>query len=87
MGGKVFSQLQQLLIRFLKLRQAANIKDIPLITKETDLVDDLGVDSLETMELMGVIEKEFQIKANLNEIISKRKVSEIVDYIIELQKK
>lgn len=86
MREKVFSRLQQLLNEFLKLKQAANIKDVPEISEKTDLMDDLGVDSIETMDLMGIIEKEFQIKADLKDIMSKRKVSDIVEYILELQK-
>ena len=82
---EVFDRLKKVLTALLKIFRERDIQKRPKLDWETDLVDDLGVDSLESMDLMNAIEEEFQVSPNLEEANSKRKLSEIVDYIITLQ--
>jgi acyl carrier protein len=83
----VFTRLQSLLNGFLKVMREKDIKKRPKITWETDLIDDLGVDSLETLDLMNAIEEEFQVNPDLHEANSKRKIYQVVDYIFALQQR
>lgn len=85
MDDKVYEQFRELLLNFLKLRQAQNILDCPTISATTDLVEDLGIDSLEMFDLVQIIEKEFGVKVVLKEVVTKRKVAEVVDYIVDLR--
>ena len=82
---EVFDRLKKVLTALLKIFRERDIQKRPRLDWGTDLVDDLGVDSLESMDLMNAIEEEFQVSPNLEEANSKRKLSQIVDYIIVLQ--
>lgn len=84
---EVYDRLKALLTRLLKIMKEVKPEDRPELTWKTDLVDDLGVDSLETLDLMNAIEEEFQVSPNLNEANSKRKIRQVVDYIIELSER
>ena len=54
------------------------------ITEQTDIYSDLGIDSVESLDFLTVLEEEFKINPDQFEANQKRTVSEIVDYIIEL---
>lgn len=82
---EVFEKLSKVLSNLLKIFREKDLQKRPQLDWGTDLMDDLGVDSLESMDLMNAIEEEFQVSPNLEEANSKRKLSQIVDYIIELQ--
>lgn len=81
----VFDRLHIILKDLLKIYKERGIGENPIIDMNTDVIDDLGVDSLESLDLMNAIEDEFQINPNVNEINYKRKIFQIVDYIIELR--
>lgn len=82
---EVFERLKKVLINMLKIMREKKPENRPKIEWSTDLIDHLGVDSLESIDLMNAIEEEFQVSPNLNEANSKRTVSQIVDYILELE--
>ena len=82
---EAFERLKVLLTNLLKIYREKKIEDRPKLTLETDLIDELGVDSLESLDLMNAIEEEFQVSPNMNEVNSKTKIGQIVDYILELQ--
>ncbi len=79
---QVFSRLERILKDLLKTFQAGNNVQI---TWDTDIVDDLGIDSVETLDLLNAIEEEFNVNPNISEVNVKRKISDIIDYIIELK--
>lgn len=81
---EVFERLKILLTNLLKIYKERKIEDRPKLSLETDLIDELGVDSLESLDLMNAIEEEFHVSPNMNEANSKRKIHQIVDYILEL---
>ncbi len=56
-------------------------KDAELITLETHLVDDLGADSLDAVDLIMAIEDEFGIELDDEAAQNVRKVSDLVSYI------
>ena len=80
----VFGRLKKIFIKLLKVMQEKHPEDRPQIGLETDLVDDLGIDSVETLDLMNAIEEEFNIIPNVHDANWRRKISEVVDYIVEL---
>jgi len=51
------------------------------ITKEASFIDDLGADSLDTVELVMALEEEFGIEIPDEEAEKITKVGEAVDYI------
>ncbi len=83
----VFNRLKILLTNLLKVYKEKKIENSPQISLNTDLIVDLGVDSLESLDLMNAIEEEFQVSPNMNEANSKRTVHQIVDYIVELKQR
>ena len=56
------------------------------ITPETDVVNDLGADSLDFAEILAGVEDEFDLVITDDESLSISKVSEIVEYIEGLLK-
>ena len=83
----VFKQLQSILMDLLKVRQEKDPGNRQVLSWDTDLVDDLGIDSVETLDLLNVIEDRFDINPDIHEVNSLRKVHEIVDYVVQLQQK
>ena len=56
-------------------------KDANSITLDTHLVDDLGADSLDAVDLIMAIEDEFGIELDDETAQNVRKVSDLVSYI------
>ena len=84
---EIFERLKAVLTNLLKIFKEERPELRPKLTLNTDLIDELGVDSLESLDLMNAIEEEFQVSPNMNEANSKRKIHQIVDYIIELKQR
>jgi len=81
----IFDRLKTILLSLLKTMKEKDPSKRPVLDWGTDLQEDLGVDSLESLDVMNAIEEEFDVSPNLNEATSRRKISDIVDYIVELQ--
>ena len=60
------------------------IKEGVVITEDTDLVDDLALDSLEVMELLLDIEDHFDISVPINILPSIRTVKDVILQIKKL---
>jgi acyl carrier protein len=56
------------------------------ITRETDLMNDLGADSLDLVELIMTLEEEYGVSATDESVYEHRTVGEIADYIETLVK-
>jgi len=56
------------------------------ITRETDLMNDLGADSLDLVELIMTLEEEYGVSATDESIYEHKTVGEIADYIESLVK-
>lgn len=85
--NEIFERVKKVLVSMLKIFREKKTESRPALLWDTDIIDDLGVDSLETLDIMNALEEEFQVSPSLNEVNSKRKLGQIVDYIIELQNK
>ena len=57
-----------------------NIDDA-VITEETSFKDDLGVDSLDLLELVMAFEEEYNIELNPEELEGIQTVGDVMDYI------
>ena len=59
--------------------------DLESITMDTNLIDDLGADSLDVVELIMSLEDEFGIAISDNDAAQLYTVGRIVDYLEKLQ--
>lgn len=62
------------------LAEQLNI-DANVITLESNVIDDLGADSLEVVEMLMLLEDEFNITVNDDESLKLKTVGDIVDLI------
>ena len=60
--------------------------DPDTITRDTDLMNDLGADSLDLVELIMTLEEEYGVNATDESIYEHKTVGEISDYIETLVK-
>lgn len=51
------------------------------VTEEMNLIDDLGLDSLEAMELMMEVENKFGVEIPQDDISNFVKVQDFIDYL------
>ena len=58
--------------------------DANSITRDTNILDDLGADSLDLVELIMTLEEEYGIVVTDEEIYSCKTAGEIADYIEKL---
>jgi len=56
-------------------------QDISVINEKSNLINDLGADSLDTVELVMAIEEEFKIEISDTESENITDIQSIVDYI------
>jgi len=56
------------------------------ITREADIMNDLGADSLDLVELIMTLEEEYGVSATDESVYENRTVGEIADYIETLVK-
>ena len=62
------------------INEQLNIDDA-VITEETSFKDDLGVDSLDLLELVMAFEEEYNIELNPEELEGILTVGDVMDYI------
>lgn len=73
----VFEKIRQLLAEQFGV-------DEDSITMETSFIDDLNADSLDIVELIMVIEEEFEITINDDDVENVKTVGDVVNYITEV---
>ena len=72
---------------FEKMREAlaAQFKiDLEDITEDTDIMDDLGADSLDLVELIMALEEEYGIIVEDDSVYEHKTLGEIADYVESL---
>lgn len=62
------------------IRDQLNIDDVE-ITEETSFKDDLGVDSLDLLELVMAFEEEYSIELDPEELEGIQTVGDVMDFI------
>lgn len=72
---------EEILSRLISVIQEILCDDSVEITEESGLVDELGLDSLEAMELMMEVENEFDVTIPESEIGDFSKIKDFIDYL------
>jgi len=75
----IFDKIKEVLAEQLEV-------DPDSITRETDLMSDLGADSLDLVELIMTLEEEYGVSAVDESVYENKTVGEIADYIETLVK-
>lgn len=70
----VFEQVKESLAEILS-------KDMDMIDMDTKLVDDLGVDSIESVELIMAVEEVYDITIPEEDAMAMKTVGDVVEYI------
>lgn len=70
----VFEKVKNILVKELSL-------DADQVTMEANLIDDLGVDSLDIFEVVMSLEEAFEIEISNDDIEDIKTVGDIVNYI------
>ena len=74
---------------FEKIREALSVQfgvDPDKITRETDVMNDLGADSLDLVELIMTLEDEYSITVTDESVYEHKTAGEIADFIESLLK-
>jgi len=72
---------------FEKIREALAVQfevDIEKITRDTDVMNDLGADSLDLVELIMTLEDEYGVSVTDESVYEHKTVGEIADFIESL---
>jgi len=67
--------------KLLKILSKYSITDKKKITKDLTLIGDLGLDSMDFVDLIADLEKEFDIKVNDKEVLEIKTVGDIEEYV------
>ncbi|MDX2471970.1 MAG: acyl carrier protein [SAR324 cluster bacterium] len=61
--------------------------DLPkdVVTLDANLIDDLGLDSIDAIDLIVLLEKESGVKLNLEDLMSIQTVGDVITKIEEVQ--
>lgn len=80
--NEIFRQLKKVIEQILQVARERDLRKKPEVRWETHLINELGVDSLEIMDLAAAVEKEFGITLEVQKFASEGTVRDIVSYIL-----
>ncbi|HJD60769.1 MAG TPA: acyl carrier protein [Rickettsia endosymbiont of Columbicola hoogstraali] len=83
MEFKIMSKVDNIAQKVIKIIADNQGKKIEEISVDSRFAEDLGVDSLSTVEIMMEIEKEFGVDVPDEEATKIKKVADVVNYIKE----
>ena len=75
---EIFERVKKVIEKLLHMGRDQSIGPTSAISITTDIYADLGIDSLEVMDLVAAIEREFQISVVPEEMVRKTKIQDIV---------
>ena len=78
---EIFDRVKKVIEKLLQMGRDQSIRPTSAIAITTDIYADLGIDSLEVMDLVAAIEREFGISVVPEEMVRKTKVQDIVDAV------
>ncbi len=84
---QIFERITRVAEDMLRLSHGQGMRKLPEIKLKTNIFNDLGFDSVEVMDLMGLIEREFGVSIEIDKMATKNTFGEIVGYIDELLRK
>lgn len=85
--NEIFERIVRIAQEMLLAFREQGMQKLPEIKLETDIFKDLGIDSVEVMDLIGLIEKEFGVSIEPEKVATKRIFADIVGYVDELLQK
>lgn len=77
----VFSRLKQVIETLLQVSREKDLAQRSEITMETNIYEDLEIDSLEVMDMLAAIDEEFCTSLSPDLIQNKKTIADIVDLI------
>lgn len=72
----IFEELTQILAKQLRV-------DVEIIQGSSDIMEDLGADSLDVVEILMIVEEQFNLSIPEEEFPNLRTVAKLCDYIEE----
>ena len=81
---QVFERVNKTLLKILASKSTPYNTKVTVLDWNTDIFTDVGLDSLESLDLLTGLEEEFGVNPDQYEAVDKRKIGQIVDYVIEL---
>jgi acyl carrier protein len=81
---EILEKLKLVLGRLMKIN---NTETLGQWNWNTDVFSDIGLDSVDAIDLAYAIEEEFGVSGNMKDGKPRRKLSDIVDYVVELSSK
>jgi acyl carrier protein len=78
---EVFTKITKVIENLLLVSREKNLKERPKVVASARLMVDLAMDSLELMDLVGLVESEFNIAVDVEELASKSTVQDVADYL------
>ena len=68
---------------------ASRVFKIPLsrLKGDADLFKDLGVDSMQAIEIVSALHKKYKLVVNLNEVVYLRTLNQIIEFVKKVMKK
>lgn len=80
---EIFSRVAELIRRLLNVTGEDGLRSDKEIESKTHIFDDLGIDSVEVLDLFSSIEREFGVVLNMDKVSSIKLVGEVVDYLFK----
>lgn len=84
---EIFNEVKTIIEELLQTYRTKDLRQKLEIRNETDVFKDLEIDSLEIMDLIGIIENKFKISVKPEDLVTKSKIKDIVEHIIHLNQK
>jgi len=81
---EIFNRAVKVIEKILHLDREKDFKKSTKIDGDCSFSVDLGVDSLEFMDLLAAIDREFKICMKVEKAVTKKTVNDLVAYITEL---
>lgn len=81
--GNTMPEHNEVMEKLREILSAAVTEDAPAVTGESDLINDLGLDSMKVLEIMEALEDSFDISIPMNIMPEVRTVN---DLAVEIQK-
>lgn len=80
-NDKIFQRVTENVISLLQMTRGDDQSFNEKLNNKTDIFDDLGIDSIEVMDLLGMLEKEFETTFNIDKFGRRRTIGDIVEFI------
>ena len=80
-NGDIFDRIVKNVTSILQLGQRGDEGMSSDLSCDTNIFDDLGIDSVELMDLLGLLEREFKTTFNIDKFGHRKTLGDIVDFI------